>query len=415
MQKFFIEGYGCSLNKADTMQIAAFLAENGFEQSSLEKANFAIINTCAVKQATEFKMLKRIRYLLAESKKHDFKIIVFGCLPEINPKEIEKISQNIIQIGPSLEKLAEFFFIQKKSFSPELREQKSLVAILPICRGCLGACSFCAVKKARGNLQSYSIASLKKKFSFLLDNGSKEIWLTAQDAGCYGKDIGTSLPELLTELLKDNRDFRLRIGMMNPNHLKQMLPRISKTLKDNRIYLFLHVPFQSGSNRILKLMNRNYKIEEFVSNVKRLRKTFPDLTLSTDIIVGFPSETEKDFEKTLFVLKKIVFDIVNVSRYGKRPFTIAAEIQNQVYEWEKKKRSRIASKLCSKLSLKRNKRLLGKTKTIFVNERGKNNSFVGRTGNYKPVAIRKDFFGKTTTVKISKAFPTYLLGEIKKQ
>jgi MiaB/RimO family radical SAM methylthiotransferase len=296
-----------------------------------------------------------------------------------------------------------------------LREQKSLVAILPICRGCLGACSFCAVKKARGNLQSYSIASLKKKFSFLLDNGSKEIWLTAQDAGCYGKDIGTSLPELLTELLKDNRDFRLRIGMMNPNHLKQMLPRISKTLKDNRIYLFLHVPFQSGSNRILKLMNRNYKIEEFVSNVKRLRKTFPDLTLSTDIIVGFPSETEKDFEKTLFVLKKIVFDIVNVSRYGKRPFTIAAEIQNQVYEWEKKKRSRIASKLCSKLSLKRNKRLLGKTKTIFVNERGKNNSFVGRTGNYKPVAIRKDFFGKTTTVKISKAFPTYLLGEIKKQ
>ncbi len=414
MPNFFVEGYGCSLNKSDTEQIRNFLESRGFSFSQLEKADFAIINTCAVKQPTEFKMLKRIRSLFFLSKKFGFKIIVFGCLAEINPKEIEKISPTIIQIGPRLEKLAEFFSLDAVPFAPELPVSNScpgkLVSILPICRGCLGECAFCAVKKARGALHSYSIESLDKKFKELLKH-SKEIWLTAQDTGCYGKDIGTSLAKLLKTLLQNQGDYRVRIGMMNPHHLKKMLSSLLKLLNDKRIYLFLHVPLQSGSDRMLKLMNRKYDTKLFVSAIKKIRKEFPGISLSTDIIVGFPSETEGDFKKTLAVLKKLEFDIVNVSRYGKRPFTSAAKMLQQVFEWEKKKRSRSASELCKQISLKRNKRFLGKTMQIFVNEKGRGKSFVGRSQNYKPVVIMQNRLGEFVKVKIKKAFPTYLIGE----
>ncbi len=412
MPNVFIEGYGCSLNKSDTLQIQGFLESHGFSFSALEKADFAIINTCAVKQATEFKMLKRIRGLFALSKKFCFKLVVFGCLPAINAKEIQKISPSIVQIGPSLEQLAEFFSLEKKEFSPGIPDAKckSLVSILPICRGCLGECNFCAVRRARGSLKSYSLASLNKKFSELLAR-SKEIWLTAQDTGCYGRDIGTSLFELLRLLLENKGNFRVRIGMMNPTHLKELLPKIIELLKDKRLYLFLHVPFQSGSNKILRAMNRKYAIEDFVSSIKKLRKEFPDISLSTDIIAGFPGETEKDFEKTLSVLKKLDFDVVNISRYGKRPFTPAAKMPKQIFEWEKKRRSRIASKLCREISLARNKRLLGRTLELFVNETGKGNSFVGRSQNYKPVAIKQNFLGKFAKAKIIGAFPTYLAGK----
>ena len=412
MPNVFVEGYGCSLNKSDTTQIKGFLKARGFSFTPLEKANFAIINTCAVKQPTEFKMLKRIRELFALSKEFGFKLIVFGCLPEINPKEIERISPEIVQLGPRLEQLAEFFSLQQASFGPSAPELSgsNVVSILPICRGCLGACTFCAVKRARGSLKSYSIESLEKKFKKLIKK-SKEVWLTAQDTGCYGKDIGTSLAKLLKTLLKNKRDFRVRIGMMNPNHLREMLPELIELLHDTRLYLFLHVPLQSGSGRILRLMNRKYSVKEFVSCIKRLRKAFPNLTLSTDIIVGFPSETQQDFKKTLSVLKRLEFDVVNISRYGKRPFTTAPKMPKQVFEWEKKKRSRIASALCKQISQKRNNRMAGRTEKILLNERGKNKTLVGRTRNYKPVVLKRGKLGEFLKAKITEAKPTYLFGE----
>ncbi len=408
----YIESYGCTMNKNDSEQVRGLLLSNGANLTDLNNADYAIINTCAVKLQTEFRMLKRIRELYSLSKKKGFQLIVFGCLPKINPEKVSAISPEIIRIGPSLQQLAQFFNLPADDFSPLLQEEREnkYISIISIARGCLGRCSFCSVKQTRGNLKSYSMETLNEKFRKEVKE-TKEVWLTAQDTGCYGKDLGTNLPKLLKQLLENKGNYRIRIGMMNPGHLKEFCDDMIPLYNDKRIYKFLHLPLQSGSNRILKLMNRNYSVKDFLDLVKSVRRHVKGITISTDIIAGFPTETEEEFKQTVDVLKKVKPDIVNISRYGVRPNTDAAKLKD-VYPWIKKERSRKLSKLCSHFSLLQNKRLIGKEQEILVTGKGKKGNFLGRTENYKPVIIKQDLRGQFARVKIKQAFPTYLAGVV---
>jgi len=411
-KSFFLEGYGCSLNVSETEQIAGVLNSAGFRRSkSFSSSDFVIINTCAVKSVTEQRMLSRIQFLF-EHKKQKSKLIVSGCLGETRKEIISKISPEINILGTNLADLCVSVGIPTKKFSPEIEGDRSieLVSIIPISTGCLGSCTYCSAKLARGDLSSYSFEQISSAFRRAIKS-SKEIWITSQDLGCYGKDIGSSLPSLLKELLKNKGSFRIRLGMMNPNHFMEIKEQLVPLFADERLYKFLHLPVQSGSNSVLAAMERKYSVKDFEECISFARKNIPDVSISTDVIVGFAGETESDFQKTILLLKKIKPEFVNLSRFGKRPGTKAVKMSGQLSEEEKKRRSRIIDSLCGELFLEKNHALVGKEFNALVSERAKKGYFCARTDSYKVIMVKKGF-GEFVRVRAVSAHKHSLKGEV---
>ena len=340
MKRIYASVYGCPSNIADYEIAMGLLKEAGFEiVDNMNKSDLNIIFTCIVKTPTEQRMVRRIQELTKTHKP----LIVAGCMPKTSQRIIEKINPNASLVGPdSIEHIADvarvtlegkkvvFVRDERKSKTglPRIRKRKT-VGIVPISIGCLSSCSYCAVKFARGELKSYPIEKIIKEVERLVKDGCREIWLTSQDSGCYGLDIGTNLAKLLRAICAVDGNFKIRVGMMNPMYVKdeKLLAELIDAYKDEKIIKFLHLPVQSGSDKILRMMKRGYTVVDFVKIVERFRKEIPNLFLSTDIIVGFPDEAEEDFKKTVELLKKIRPNKVNVSKFGARPGTKAAKMK----------------------------------------------------------------------------------------
>ena len=427
--KVYVETYGCALNRADTEIILGILTKRGVKiADSIDDANMIIVNTCGVKSPTEFKILKRLRKLKNSSKP----IIVAGCLPKINLEKIKEVLPDYAAIlGPdSYEKLPEIISqiingqrgIIDLEGSPLPRlalpyiKTHPTIGIVPISQGCLGNCSYCAVKFARGRLISYSPEEIVKRVKQLLLEGCKEIWITAQDTAAYGFDIGYGLPQLLEDLVKIPYKYRIRVGMMNPAHLKQIVDDLIEVYKSPKIYKFIHIPVQSGSNKILRKMNRKYTVEEFKEIVELLKASLPKLTLSTDVIVGFPGEGEEDFQETVKLLEEIQPDITNVSRFSVRPRTEVEKMNGKLPGWKIKERSRKISKIVRKISLERNLRWIGYVGDALISERGIKGGFIARNFAYKPIVInsRHLTLGSFVKVKVVDASITHLVGKLVK-
>jgi len=295
---------------------------------------------------------------------------------------------------------------------PTLRLSR-VIGIIAISEGCLGDCAYCCVRFARGKLYSFPLDEIVKKVKEAISEGIREIWLTSQDSGAYGMDSNTNLAELLNECSRIPRKFMIRVGMMNPNHALRILPELIESFKSEKIFNFLHLPVQSGDNNVLKRMNRRYTVEEFKKTVEAFRKEIPDLTLSTDIICGFPGEDPEAFKNTINLLKEVKPDIVNVSRFFPRPGT-PAEKMEQLDVKLIKSRSRRLSEIAKSISLERNKRWLGWEGEILIDEKGKGYSWIGRNFSYKPIVVksRENLIGRFLRVKVVKAFATYLEAEI---
>lgn len=411
MKKVFIETHGCSANLADSEVMCGLLTEAGFEVvNSSKESDVNVLNTCVVKTPTEQKMIGRIKELTKLNKP----LVVAGCMSKTEKHVIEKINPRANLIGPdSIEKIVETVSsatqFKKISLIEDSRKSKVLlpkirknpfIDILPICTGCLGNCSYCEVKFARGKLLSYPLENIVQEAKQALRNGCKELWITSQDNSCYGRDINSSLPELLNEICKIDREFFVRIGMMNPLHTKEILKELIQMYQNEKIFKFLHIPVQSTSNRLLKMMNRGYRIEDFLMIIEKFKKEIPNLTLATDIIVGFPTETEKEFEETMELIKKIRPDIVYISKFGARPMTEAAKMQ-QLDEEIVSERSKLLHRLTKEIGLEKNKSWIGWKGRIIVDEKVKN-GFVGRNFGYKPIVIRteKNIFGKFVDVEV---------------
>jgi MiaB/RimO family radical SAM methylthiotransferase len=244
--------------------------------------------------------------------------------------------------------------------------------------------------------------------------GAKEFWVTSQDTACYGRDIGTNLAALLNASGDVEGDFRVRVGMMTPSMVTDILDELIAAFENSKIFKFVHLPVQSGDNRVLKRMRRFYTVQDFKEIVDAFRTAFPDVTLATDIICGFPGETQEAFENTLKLIGEVKPDIVNVSKFFARPRTAAAEMHDAFLESaEIKRRSTEAAKLVKRISLERNQRWVGWSGEVLVDEKGKvPGSWIGRNFAYKPVTLKSstDLLGKTLQVKVVKAFPTYLAG-----
>ncbi len=339
-KKIYIETYGCTANKADSESLAGLLKTSGFEfTDSPDSSDLIVINTCIVKTPTEQRMKRRIQDLSKLGKP----VIVAGCMTKISQRDIERLNPSASMIGPdsiyNITSCVESALKGKKNvFVKDERRDKTKfpkvalkkgIGIVTISIGCLGNCSYCITKFARGKLKSYTIPGIVDQITRLISEGCKEIHLTSEDNGCYGLDIGTNLSELLKVVSEIEGEFLIKVGMMNPVHIKDdsTLSELVSVFKRPKIKKFIHIPVQSGSDRILKLMRRGYVVKDVENIVQKFRNDIPDIYLSTDVIVGFPGETDDDFKMSICMLKKLGFDNVNISRFGSRPGTDAEKME----------------------------------------------------------------------------------------
>lgn len=419
--RVYIETYGCARNRADAEIMEALLVNAGFKLSNLDSADYVIINTCAVKDPTETHMHRRIKELLDDGKK----VIVAGCLPHISLEKIDNRVSAIIGVK-SINRIVDAIRLAEEGIKLVDVEQKSLdklelprilksrVAItIPISEGCLNACTYCATRFARGVLKSYSPEKIVKWVKEALAKGYKEIQLSSEDTGCYGFDIRTNLAKLLDEITSIEGEFRVRVGMANPNHIIKFLDELIDAYKDEKIYKFLHLPVQSGDNEVLRRMARTYTVEDFEEIVRAFRKEFPELNLNTDIIVGFPGEDEDAFQRTVELIKRVRPDKINVSRFSLRPKTLAARMPNQIHGRIAKQRSRILHRLRLSISYEINQKYIGREVLVLTHGHGEKGGIEGRTMNYKDIILPEDApIGEFLKVKVTKATATYLMGEI---
>jgi len=413
----YIETYGCAFNKADSESMAWLLKEAGFEIAQEKDADLILINTCTVKAKTEQKTLERIKALSRAGKK----LLVAGCMAQTQASLILKAAPNAsilgtfarsevvrvakeIMSGAQVKELARY----KTMFTPALRSNP-FIGTFQIARGCLGSCTYCAARLARGELKSFRISEIVSAVKSALDEGCVEIRLTAQDCGVFGMDSGESLGVLLDSILSLPGDFRVRLGMMNPTGALKNMDALLKSFKSPKMYLFAHIPVQSGSDSVLAAMNRKYKAADFEKACTTLKKAFPDLTLATDIIVGFPPESEEDFDASMALMEKMRPDIINISRFTPRPNTPAALLKPLKSEILKERSSRMSA-LCRQLSLENAKRFVGRKDRVLVLESSKK-GLLGRSSNFRCVALKDGQPGAFIEARFEKAFAKYLLAK----
>jgi threonylcarbamoyladenosine tRNA methylthiotransferase CDKAL1 len=422
----FIRNFGCSSNTSDGEVLAGCLTQAGYTITQSEsEADLIIYNTCAVKGPTENRIINDIKHAPKNKK-----IVVAGCLPKISFERLTREVHFDGIVGPAVgsdivdvvgrvlagEQVIDLTALQQMPKLSLPRQQTNpVVSIVPINFGCLGSCAYCCVVHARGHLRSYSVDEVVERMQVDLATGTKEFWVTSQDTACYGRDLKSNLAQLLLSLDGLAGDFHVRVGMMTPNMVTDMQPRLIEAFGSKKIFKFLHLPIQSGDDDVLKGMRRFYTALEFKQIVDAFSAVFPDLTLATDVIVGFPGETPRAFQNTLELLEEIKPDVVNVSKFFARPKTAAWNMKDGLVEKEEiKRRSTAAAELARKLSLERNLRWVGWVGEVLVDEKGKvEGSWIGRNFAYKPIAIKSsdNLLGKTVKVKVVEALGTYLKGE----
>ncbi len=416
--KIFVETYGCAANRGRSEIISGGICEKHSLAKNLGEADAIILNTCAVKRQTEQKILCRIKAIRKNFPEK--KIILAGCLPEI-PELLKKADYDrIIKEPESAAAVLDGLFgapsenaiLLNKTIRADKIRANPLVDIEEIAEGCLGSCSYCIVRRAKGALKSETQEKVIESISRAVKGGCKEIWLTAQDTACYGFDSGSCLPELIDSACAINSDFMIHVGMMNPEHALKILPRLIESYRSEKAYKFLHLPVQSGSDAVLEKMGRHYKAEDFLHIVSEFRKAFPRIQIWTDIIVGFPRETEKDFEKTAELMKKAKPDFVNISQFGPRPGT-PAEKMEQISGKIKKERSKRLSEILKQIYLENNKRWISWEGKALATEKSRT-GFLARNFAYKPIQIAggENIIGKIVKVKITKTGGSALFGEI---
>jgi MiaB-like tRNA modifying enzyme len=420
MAKIWVESYGCSASFADAEMISGLILNGGHTlATSSRDSDLNLIVTCSVKDATANKMVNRIKKLKSKP------LVVAGCMAKAEPKTVQRFSPGASLMGPSslgktlqiidsalsgAKKIELADSDPTKTGLPKVR-LNPIVGIVEIASGCMSECTFCQTKLAKGDLKSYRIGDIVRQVRAELRDGCKEIWLTSTDNGCYGLDIGTTLPDLVNKVSEIPGEFAIRIGMMNPMYMPRIKDDLAKSFENDKVYKFLHVPVQAGSNRVLNEMKRGHTAETFRDVVKKFRAKFEKFTISTDIIVGFPTETDEDFEKTVDLLKETRPDVVNLSRYSQRPGTKAAEMF-QIDVSEVKKRSKRIFELANKINLQNNKEWVGWKGHVLFNEQT-DGKIRGRNFAYKSVFVDGDVrLGDQKQVLITKATNHGLQGQI---
>ncbi len=327
---YHIITFGCQMNESDSERIAAVLENNKYKASDINEANLVIINMCSVRQSA----VDRVYGLVPKLKEQ--KTILTGCFLKKDKKKLFEYFDYILEIND----LAKWPIFPKSSNNYlEIKPKYSnkLSASIPIMTGCNNFCSYCVVPYARGKEISRPAEEIICEIKNLVKRGYKEIWLLGQNVNSYNNKIG--FPKLLKMVTNIPGDFSIRFMSPHPKDFSDEL--INVMAKYNKIAKYLNLPVQSGDDKILKKMNRNYTVADYKKLVKKIRKAMPNINLSTDVIVGFPGETKKQFENTVKLFKEVKFDIAYISKYSSRPGTTAAKLKDNVSIQEKKEREKV--------------------------------------------------------------------------
>jgi MiaB-like tRNA modifying enzyme len=370
----YIETYGCRYNFGDTAKLIEILKCKGSTLvDSAEAADAVIINTCTVIGPTERRMLRRL------SRFREYDLYVTGCMPEVQREAIFAVCTPTI--------------LPSKTIHEAYRSVKTAagggVAIVQVAQGCVGRCTYCLTRIARGPLKSFTAEEILAEILAHENTGTPEIQITAQDVSCWGRDIGKSLPGLLKGVGDLPGRFMIRVGMMNPATVKGILDDLVDAFTSDRIFKFVHLPVQSGSDAVLDRMGRGYTVADFEEIVATFKKRYPKITLATDMIVGFPGETREDFSESLELIDRVRPNKVNITRYSQRPFTPLSSKEDYP-DWIKKDRSRIMNSRAEKVYASINAGCLEKQVPFLVTETIKKGSVMARSPNYLGIVINEN-------------------------
>ncbi|WP_276249862.1 tRNA (N(6)-L-threonylcarbamoyladenosine(37)-C(2))-methylthiotransferase [Haloarcula rara] len=418
MARYHIETYGCTSNRGETQQIEQALREGGHHPADgPESADVAILNTCTVLEKTERNMLKRARELDAETPAD---LVVTGCMALAQGEEFREAGLDAEVLH--WDDVPQYVLNGEcPTVTPDTETViNGVVGILPIARGCMSDCSYCITKQATGRIESPSVAENVEKARALVHAGAKEIRITGQDTGVYGWDTNQGeslLPELLERICTEiDGDFRVRVGMANPKGLHGVRDELAAVFAEHdELYNFIHAPVQSGSDDVLADMRRQHSVSEYLEVVDAFDDALDYWTLSTDFIVGFPTEDPADHEQSMDLLRETTPEKINVTRFSKRPGTDAADMKGLGGQ-TKKDRSKAMSELKMDVVGQAHEEMVGRTSSVLLVEDGTDESLVGYDEAYRQVVIvdaeeRGLEVGDFVDVKITSHSTVYAFGE----
>ncbi|XP_050092582.1 threonylcarbamoyladenosine tRNA methylthiotransferase [Anopheles aquasalis] len=429
-QQIYMKTWGCAHNTSDTEYMAGQLAQYGYNLTNDKKAaDLWVLNSCTVKNPSEDTFRNEIE-AAHRAGKH---VVVAGCVPQAAPRsdylhglsvvgvqQIDRVAEVVEETlkGHSVRLLQAKKVNGRKVAGPKLALPKvrknPLIEVIPINSGCLNACTYCKTKFARADLVSYPVQEIVERAQQVFEDGVCEIWLTSEDTGTYGRDIDSSLPELLWKLVEVIPEgCMMRLGMTNPPYILEHLEEMAKVLAHPRVYSFLHIPVQSGSDTILGEMKREYCVQEFERVVDFLREKVPGITIATDIICGFPGETEADFQGTVALCRKYEFPSLFINQFFPRPGTPAAKMERVPANEVKTRTKRLTDLFHSYEPYK--KYAPGTIQTVLVTEISHDRKhYVGHNKYYEQVLLpmHNNLLGKQVEVEITGCTKFSMFGKV---
>ena len=440
MKKLYIETYGCQMNVADSEVVASVMQMAGYETTeNLDEANAVFLNTCSVRDNAEQKIYHRLEALAAIRRKRPLIIGVLGCMAERAQQDLLDNHHADLIAGPdaylSLPDLIAQAETGHKAMNIELSTTETYKDIVPqriglghriggfvsIMRGCNNFCHYCIVPYTRGRERSRDIESILKEVRDLRDRGFKEVTLLGQNVNSYRSkerrregEKETDFPALLRRVAEEAPEMRIRFTTSHPKDMSDETLQVIAEMPN--VCKHIHLPVQSGSDKILKLMNRKYTREWYLDRVAAIRRIIPDCGLSTDIFVGYHSETEEDHQQSLDLMREVGYDSAFMFKYSERPGTYASKhLPDDVPEEEKIRRLNELIALQTEISAQQNKKDEGKTFEVLVEGFSKRSrdQLCGRTEQNKMVVFPKagHHIGETVQVKITGSTSATLLGE----
>jgi MiaB-like tRNA modifying enzyme len=417
MARYHIETYGCTSNRGESRQIERALREGGHHPvETPDRADVAILNTCTVVEKTEHNMLRRAKELDEETPAD---LVVTGCMALAQGEQFEAadIDAEVLHWDDVPEHVRNG---ECPTPTPDAEPVlDGVVGILPIARGCMSDCSYCITKQATGKIDSPSIEDNVEKARALVHAGAKEIRITGQDTGVYGMDDGErKLHRLLERICEEvDGDFRVRVGMANPKGVYGIREELAAVFaRQDKLYNFLHIPVQSGSDDVLAAMRRQHTVSEYVDVVETFDAALEEWTLSTDFIVGFPTETDRDHEQSLALLRETQPEKVNVTRFSKRPGTDAADMKGLGGTLKKERSSEMVDVKMDIVGAA-HESMVGTEREVLIVEDGTDESMVGYDRAYRQIAIpgaeREGVeLGDVVDVEVTGHSTVYALGEL---
>lgn len=428
---FYIHTFGCQMNVNDSEHVASLLLKEGARPArSPEKSDFILINTCAVREKSVEKLFSYLGRLKEQKERHGSVIVCLGCVAQLyREKLLKKFPYLDLVVGPpqyqALPLLLNNFLTEKRVLTewkkswvelpilPETRES-SVSAYVTIMEGCNNFCTFCVVPFTRGREKYRPLSAIIEEIKMLADRGYLEVQLLGQNVNSYrDPETGAGLPELLEKIAEIDGIEWIRFLTSHPKNFTIEMAQTMASIR--KVCHQLHLPLQSGSNRILEKMNRNYTKEDYLEKIYLLKSLMPDISLSTDIIVGFPTETEEDFEQTMEAVEQIQFTNIFSFRYSPRPLTAASRMRDDVPEEVKIDRLIRLQTKQKEIQLTLNQKLIGqKLRVLCLGRSKKRNLYSGRNEGFQVVNFTSpvDVSNSFVEVKITGCGPYSLHGEL---